>query len=482
MIDLMLVSMPLIDTDGPTPGIYFVKGAAQKAGFSATAKDLNLWIHKQQDIDRSYLENYYMAKSNLIDVDTADLEYIKSVEIFEKYIVQQIKPINTKYIGISLFSVYNIVPGLIFCRLLRTHLPAVKIILGGNGVEDTAPGGNDIGKFFLDNDLADYIVYGEGEEAIQHLLSDKSHPNINNRSTKTSINNLDEIGFPEYSDFFTDFPEYVKRKDTKLPILGSRGCVRKCTFCNVPYLWPTFRFRSGKNIAEEMITNLELYDVDMFKFVDSLVNGSMSAFRDMCNTLAEYHKTSESILHWTGQFICRSKRQMPPEDFVLMKDAGAVSVSIGIESGSEKVRNDIRKGFTEEDMIYTIDSLLDNDIHVTLMFIVGYPTETDEDFEKSVDLLKKYADRKDNMGLRIGKTLRLLDSTPLTVDFTHLYHYDDHKYPEWVSSVLPDLTFEKRVERARRLCNVALELGYEIYNLNDDLNFFDYKAKQRSQT
>ena len=474
--------MPLIDTaDGPTPGIYFVKGAAQKAGFKSVAKDLNLWIYKQPHIDKNYLENYYMANSSIVNVDINDPEYVMSVDIFEKYITDHIKNINFAYIGVSLFSVYNIVPGLIFCRLIRKHLPFVKIVLGGNGVEDTAPGGKDIGDFFITNNLADYIVYGEGEEAIQCLLANKLHPNINNRATKTSIDNLDTIGFPEYSDFFKDFPEYTKRKDTKLPILGSRGCVRKCTFCNVPALWPTYRFRSGKNIADEMIKNLELYNVDMFKFVDSLVNGSMSAFRDMCSTLAEYHKTSESILHWTGQFICRSKRQMPPEDFVLMKDAGAVSVSIGIESGSEKVRNDIRKGFTEEDMIYTIDSLLDNDIHVTLMFIVGYPTETDEDFERSVDLLKKYAHRKNNIGLRIGKTLRLLDSTPLTEEFSHLYHYDNHKNPEWVSNVVTDLTFEKRVERARRLCAVAVDLGYEIYNLHDDLNFFDYKTAQRSQ-
>lgn len=478
MIDLLLVSIPLIDIDGPTPGIYFVKGAAQKAGFTAKTKDLNLWIFKQ-DIDRGYLENYYMINSNLNNVNEDDAEYKITADIFENYIKQHVLPIKAKFIGVSLFSVYNIVPGMIFCKLLRKHIPDSKIILGGNGVEDTAPGGNDIGQFFLNNNFSDYIIYGEGEDAIQCLLANKPHPAINDRSGKISIDDLDAIGFPEYSDFFRDFPEYRIRKDTKLPILGSRGCVRKCTFCNVPSIWPNFRFRSGKNIAQEMITNLELYEVSMFKFVDSLLNGSMLAFRDMCQTLATYHETSESILNWTGQFICRSRRQMPPGDFKLMKDAGAVSVAIGIESGSEKVRNDIRKGFTEEDMIYTIDSLLENDIHVTLMFIVGYPTETEEDFEKSVKLLEKYAPHKDNIGLRIGKTLRLLDSTPLTNEFSDLYHYDDHAYPEWVSNVVPDLTFEKRVDRAIRLRNKALEIGYEIYNLDDDLNFFDYKTNLR---
>jgi radical SAM superfamily enzyme YgiQ (UPF0313 family) len=481
MIDIILVSMPLIDDNGPTPGIFFVKGAAQKAGFSAKARDLNMWMFKQQDIDRSKLENYYMIQSNLKDVSENDSAYQTSSDVFEKYIVEHILPYPAKYIGVSLFSVYNIVPGLIFCRLLRKHLPNCSIVLGGNGVEDTAPGAKDVGEHFLNNKLADFVVYGEGEDAIQCLLADKPHPSINSRETKVNIDNIDEIGFPDYSDFFEEFEEFKQKKDIRLPILGSRGCVRKCTFCNVPHIWPNFRFRSGENIAKEMIHNLELYNVSNYKFVDSLVNGSMYAFRDMCKTLATYNTANENKISWFGQFICRSRRQMPPSDFELMRDAGANSVAIGIESGSEKVRNDIRKGFTEEDMIYTIDQLLEKGIFVTLMFIVGYPTETDEDFEQNIKLLEKYAPHVDDMSLRIGKTLRLLDSTPLTTDFTHLYHYDDHKYPEWVSSVVPDLTFEKRVERAIRLRNVALELGYNIDNLQDDVNFFDYKLDLRKQ-
>ena len=61
-----------------------------------------------------------------------------------------------------------------------------------------------------------------------------------------------------------------------------------------------------------------------------------------------------------------------------------VSVDIGVESGSEKVRNDIKKGFTEEDMHHTLESLLENGIQVRLLFLVGYPTETEEDFSKNV--------------------------------------------------------------------------------------------------
>jgi radical SAM superfamily enzyme YgiQ (UPF0313 family) len=171
---------------------------------------------------------------------------------------------------------------------------------------------------------------------------------------------------------------------------------------------------------------------------------------------------------------------MPFEDFVLMKKGGCHSVSIGIESGSQKVRDDIRKGFTEEDMHHTFESLLENGIGLKLMFIVGYPTETDEDFQQSLDLVTRYAKWKDNMAVKVGKTLRLLDNTPLTTKLTHLYYYDDNEQSEWVSTVVPDLTFEKRVERARIFRKHLLDLGYYVNNIESDENFFNDRLKKRT--
>ncbi len=206
----------------------------------------------------------------------------------------------------------------------------------------------------------------------------------------------------------------------------------------------------------------------------------MKAFRDLCQSMANYHSDrSNKRIYWNGQFICRSQKQMPFEDFVLMKKGGCNSVSIGIESGSEKVRNDIRKGFTEEDMHHTFESLLKNDIDLKLMFIVGYPTETDEDFQQSLDLATKYVKWKDQIKIKVGKTLRLLDNTTLTTKLTHLFYYDNNPQSEWVSTVVPDLTFEKRVERARTFRKHLIDLGYYVNNINDDENFFNDRLGKR---
>jgi anaerobic magnesium-protoporphyrin IX monomethyl ester cyclase len=480
MIDLLVLSMPIVDTNGPTAGIYYIKSSAEQAGFVSVAKDLNLWF-QSQDVDIFAINNYF-AKSNLDLLDETCQEHTTTVELFKTYIDDNYKFFESSLnIGISLFSVYNIFPGIIFAEIIRKKFPSKKIIVGGNGTEDTAIDGGDIGEYFLTNKLADYAVYGEGEEAIQYILQGKEHPSVNSKKMKRSINDLNKISYPNYEDFFIDFPHYKEKHNLFLPILGSRGCVRNCTFCNVNEIWPTYRFRSGKHIAQEMIENNEKYNVSNYRFGDSLVNGSLKAFRDMCNELAIYNQNTSRPVQWTGQFICRSKKQMPYRDFVTMRQSGCVSVSIGIESGSEKVRNEIKKGFSEEDMIYTIDSCLSNNIEVTLMFLVGYPTETDKDFEDSINLLKYYADKSSMIHVKVGKTLRLLDHTPLTTNFSHLYYYDDNKYSEWTSTVVPDLTFEKRAERAFRLGKIGEQLGYKMMNVMEDEHFLNNKILQRGK-
>ena len=178
--------------------------------------------------------------------------------------------------------------------------------------------------------------------------------------------------------------------------------------------------------------------------------------------------------------VCKSKRQMPFEDFTLMKEAGCVSVDIGVESGSEKVRNDIKKGFTEEDMHHTLESLLENGIQVRLLFLVGYPSETEEDFQKTLDMVARYAKWKDLMYVTVGKTLRMLDNTELHDDLAHLFYYDQNKYTDWVSTVVPDLNFEKRVERARTFRKHLLNLGYNVLKIEDDENFFIDRLSKRT--
>ena len=92
----------------------------------------------------------------------------------------------------------------------------------------------------------------------------------------------------------------------------------------------------------------------------------------------------------------------------------------------------------------------------------------------------RYAKWKDLMYVTVGKTLRMLDNTELNDDLTHLFYYDQNKYSDWVSTVVPNLNFEKRVERARTFRNHLLNLGYNVLKIEDDENFFLDRLKKRA--
>ena len=108
----------------------------------------------------------------------------------------------------------------------------------------------------------------------------------------------------------------------------------------------------------------------------------MKAFREMCTELVK----ANVPVKWRGLFIFRAN--MTDSDWDLIRDSGCDELWIGIESGSEKIRNDMRKKFTNADMYKSIEELGKRNIKMTYLMMVGYPTETDNDFEDTLDLIR----------------------------------------------------------------------------------------------
>ena len=74
----------------------------------------------------------------------------------------------------------------------------------------------------------------------------------------------DDIDLTAYkNEAFLEF----ENKQLTVPITGSRGCVRKCSFCNVESLWPKYVFRSGADIVDEMEHYIDTVGIKNFKFV-----------------------------------------------------------------------------------------------------------------------------------------------------------------------------------------------------------------------
>lgn len=479
--DIVLVSVPVMDTKWPAPAIYYLKGTLTSHGLTARCFDLvrdseDYWQDKSKKINSFLLADWHAGMYH----DDDKLIYEEIVQFYESYIKTKVIKYNPKWIGLSCFSQNSQKATTILAQVIRKILPNVKIVVGGTGLGTSLASKRSYGQEILDQGMVDYIINGEGEIALVELLKgNKEYPGINTQIYK-QIDDLDSIPFPDYDDYIEDYNETIRN----ITLTGSRGCVRSCSFCDIGAFWKKYRYRSGKNIAQEMIRNSKKYSTKLNFLSDSLINGSMKAFRELCEVLAEYNENTpkKDQFWWGGQFIIRSEHQSPAVDYELMHKAGMRWASIGIESASENVRNHMEKGYTNEDMYFSIDQLIKNHMQITLMFIVGYPTETLEDFEENIKFLEYYSDRNSSAvnkvedgcikDINLGQTLGILEGAPLAEMDVYT-----GRNAEWESTVVPGLDYKERFRRRKVIGEVAENLGYDVRWNEKQMFFLEKKLR-----
>lgn len=460
-MDIILAIPPRIEDDyGYTPAAAAVlKGNVISHGFTAKVMDFNA------EIDELFQTqpNIANAVNNFFNFNT--FYHQQTWNILEKLIEQwaaRIISYNPKWVGLSVFSFNSQRATRLLSLQLKMQNPDIKIVIGGSGINTDRTFAEEL----YAKNIIDAYIKGDGEESLIELLKGNTTYHGINGNPPAQIKDLNNLAYPDYSDY--TLANYTNKKGLQaLPITGSRGCVRNCTFCDINAAWPKFFYRSGASIAGEIKHQVETYGANAFRFTDSLTNGSMKAFRDMCYELAEYRRVSDIKFIWDAHFIIRSRRQMPPEDFDAMKESGCGTVWIGIESGSESVRNHMKKGYTEEDMQYTMEQLDRVGVKARLLMIIGYITETQEDFQETLDLFEKWLPYLHNGTIeevQLGATLNLLPNTPLVDHLEEFNLIQSHGHiNDWICTDNPDLDYKERLRR-RIIAQAHIErLGYPVF-------------------
>jgi len=395
--------------------------------------------------------------TNLIDFATStevdSPEYSKYLNNLLKIHITKILDYNPKFIGLSVFSWHSRNALTTMCSIIREMSPKVKIILGGQGLGDDIL--VELPQLKEDN-LYDYIVYGDGEYAIVDILKG-TYGNKENR-TFLDYSELNELPFPNYSSY--DWNKYAKI----IPITGSKGCVRNCTFCDINSLWKKFIWRDGKNIVAEMVHQYNKHNINRFEFTDSLINGSMKSYVDFITTLAEYNKHNNP-LSWGGQFIIRPKRQMPEDIWKLTAESGSRKLVIGIESGSERIRDHMRKKFSNEDIEFGLKCMKKYGIKCKFLMLVGYVIETDETIQETMDMFTKFKEYANNtiVDISFGPTLVITPGTPLFDE--GIAEKENVQLGDQYWNWRGNNTFIQRAEWRDRLINHCKDLGYNVTHL-----------------
>jgi radical SAM superfamily enzyme YgiQ (UPF0313 family) len=316
------------------------------------------------------------------------------------------------------------------------------------------------------------VIAGDAEaEVIASIRQNKTGLVVSPPQTK---DDLDQVPVPEWHSYDLDLystlahvkDQQIKKTEPYMAVTASKGCVRKCTFCDVASFWPNFIYRDPVRVADEIIHNYQKTGIKSFHFTDNLINGSISNYRAMNQRLVEIIPRT---ITYQGYAIFRGRHQMPDDDFKLAAEAGCRSWVVGVESGSEKIRYDMKKKFSNDDLDWSINSLYNHNISQSWLLIVGYPSETELDFEETKKLLHRYAHLAYSKKIQIGitPTFALLNNSPLATNpaIAQEYglehnHLEQNKERFWTSTRYLDNDYPTRSRRWKELTTLSEELGY----------------------
>jgi radical SAM superfamily enzyme YgiQ (UPF0313 family) len=184
---------------------------------------------------------------------------------------------------------------------------------------------------------------------------------------------------PTVTEIHTDATEFSGMHLVEL----SRGCPRACRFCAAGFIYLPYRARSPELVRSEALKGVALGR--KIGLVAAAVS-DYAGIGDLC----------QDIIAAGGTFSVSSFRidHLDASMIEALKASGQKTVSLAPEGGSQRLRDLIRKGINEEQILAACDMLVGHDIlNLKLYFIIGLPTETLEDLEELVALVVKIRDR-----------------------------------------------------------------------------------------
>lgn len=348
----------------------------------------HMMAHLNYQNEREYIElvkvlvfkTFYFTISSeqVAELDKIVAEfYIFLAEYFTRLLEKE-KP------GILGLSVYkgNLPASLYIYKLARKKVPGIKTVMGGAVFAQMLSIGTPNFEFFLEKtgDYIDHLIVGEGENLFLKLLTGEL-PASQRVFTLKDIDNktldLHSAPPPDFSDFNIDvYPNMAS--------YTSRSCPFQCTFCTETVYWGAYRKKNSRQIINELAALYKTYAIQLFLLSDSLLN-------PVITDLAKEFLNRDLSLYWDG-YLRVTRDTCKEENVYLWRKGGFYRARLGVESGSQKVLDSMNKGVSVEQTKNTIFNLAKAGIKTTTYFIIGYPGETEEDFQKTLDFVRDLKD------------------------------------------------------------------------------------------
>lgn len=231
----------------------------------------------------------------------------------------------------------------------------------------------------------------------------KSYPQVDFVLGTSAINSLPQLllnslrgqkfsaDTKEYDDF-SEGMEQVRDSSYKASVPIMFGCNNFCTYCIVPYVRGRERSRKADDIIKE-VTELVQQGYKEIMLLGQNVN---SYGNDLENGLS-FPQLLRRLNEINGDFIIRFMSSHPKDasheliDAIFECDKVAKHLHLPVQSGSNDILSKMNRRYTVEQYLEIVDYLRSKDesFSLTTDLIVGFPNESDEDFRKTLELIKR---------------------------------------------------------------------------------------------
>ncbi|UCH98244.1 MAG: radical SAM protein [Candidatus Aminicenantes bacterium] len=298
----------------------------------------------------------------------------------ETYVLDLLALEKPTILGLSVYT--DTVPASLFAfQLTKKYYPHTKTIMGGGiFTEDLAIGSPNFDFFLEKTPYIDKIIVGEGELLFLKYLKGEL-PKNQGVYTLEDINSqaldLNAANIPDFSDFDLNFYP-------NLAAYTSRSCPFKCSFCSEGFFWGKFRKKKIPRIVNELTTLYQQHQNQLFLMCDSLLNPVISE-------LAEVFIQSGFSIYWDG-YLRADKPVCDPKNTLHWRRGGFYRARLGLESGSQSLLESMGKRIMPDQIKEAVTSLAHAGIKTTTYWVIGYPGETEKDFQQTLDLIEELKD------------------------------------------------------------------------------------------
>lgn len=361
-------------------GLAYLAAVLRDNGHQVLIYDGDANIEKAMEMDFSTLEEKYP-------------EYIRNVKQISHHIWDEFRDVLNEYkpdlVGISVYTT-KVASAFTAAQIVKSFNPNISVIVGG---PHPSVKSNESLKIASS---VDFVLRGEGEisfaQLVESIEKKKAFSNIKGLSFRKNgdifhnpdsdfIHDLDQLPYPA-RDLFINKNTYTS-EDMGL-LMSGRGCPFECTFCSSAGVWGRkVRFRSIENVIGEMQQVKSTYGTVQFSFKDDIFTINTKRVLEFCRLLKE----RKLNVKWD----CNVRVNLIDEYLLAeMKSAGCNGVKLGIESGSDRIlKNVMKKKITVAQIKHAAELIRNSGIHWTGYFMMGLPTETEQDMNQTLELMRQ---------------------------------------------------------------------------------------------